>query len=145
LFSESRTQFDELENVFAEDPTLEYAALDFTSTSGVCVRHRSDNRIGKHCSDSTTVDTDRLKSLLALTSASLMWRIEDGLLFFLGSDDRNDQQFNVAIIRRFPGAPSSPECLDEPPRESPGSCSFELDDRWELTYDWVAHSVSPSN
>ena len=129
FFVERRADFEVIASRFDFDERLEQ--VDFypiaESPIGICARRGSD----KWCEEE---EDAALKEALNRT-APIVFRIDNGLLFSMGSDSRGDIQFDIAIVRL--DVASDNPCPARPPLTEFGNCDQNILDNWFIHYQWM--------
>lgn len=76
-------------------------------------------------------------NLLSEAGVSSAWKIDGGILFYIGADYKFGKNFQISYILLNEVSGNEPSCDDSLKIKNRGMCFVRLDNNWFLNYEWV--------
>ncbi len=139
-FSMHASELEELSNEFDNIPAVQSITL---VGSSLLVEGKAGADLADSLSDS---QTEKFKHLMVEIAVPRLRRSEIGNVVVIGSQNKFGKTYQIHFVAYNDLAYLLPPNCSEESDDGFGVCSFPLDGKWALRYEWLtmAHSVSES-
>ena len=132
-FVKDQSSLDQFAQLFESDPSLEKVSLLATEEIEILTSGGHTERI-----DYADNAGSALATLMDRTGIVEAWRIEEGILFYLGAYGKHEKTYQVAFISQESESPRSSFCSPKILSPVHGRCQIDFPGDWALSYEWVS-------